>query len=58
VCPLNHLNNYVLGSTKQGNISLWEDNIGLRAFCEITDAEVIKKQKMINFRAGLLDLSF
>lgn len=43
LCLLNHENSRVLGSTKQGNIVLSEDNIGLRAHCEITDSEVIEK---------------
>lgn len=34
-----------LGSTKQGNIKLFEDNIGLRAICTVTDAEVIQDAK-------------
>lgn len=42
-CLLNHENTRILGSTKQGNIVLSEDNIGLRAHCEITDSEVMQK---------------
>lgn len=38
-----------LGSEKQGNLQLAEDNIGLRAKATITDPEVVKKA-----RAGLL----
>ena len=45
LCLLNHEPSRVLGSTKQGNIELFEDNIGLRAICEITDSEVIQKAK-------------
>lgn len=45
LCLLNHEPNRKLGSTKQGNIELFEDNIGLRAICEITDREVIEKAK-------------
>ena len=45
LCLLNHEPNRKLGSTKDGNIKLFEDNIGLRAICEITDGEVIKKAK-------------
>lgn len=45
LCFLNHENNRFLGSTKQGNIELWEDNIGLRAICEISDSEVIEKAR-------------
>lgn len=42
---LNHQENRALGSTKEGNLKLYEDNIGLRAHAEITDAEVIQKAK-------------
>lgn len=42
---LNHDWNKVLGSTKEGNLELYEDNIGLHARAEITDAEVIEKAK-------------
>ena len=45
LCLLNHEPNRKLGSTKDGNIKLFEDNIGLRAICEITDGEVIEKAK-------------
>lgn len=34
-----------LGSTTDGNLKLFEDNIGLRAIAEVTDAEVIEKAK-------------
>jgi len=49
-CLLDHIENRVLGSTKQGNIELWEDNIGLRAICEITDSEVIDKARAEKLR--------
>jgi HK97 family phage prohead protease len=42
---LNHDWNRVLGSTKEGNLELHEDNIGLHARAEITDADVIEKAK-------------
>lgn len=42
---LNHDINRDLGSTKQGNLELHEDNIGLRAKATITDADVIAKAK-------------
>lgn len=42
---LNHDVNRDLGSTKQGNLELHEDNIGLRAKATITDAEVVEKAK-------------
>lgn len=45
LCLLDHEPSRKLGSTKDGNIKLFEDNIGLRAICEITDSEVIKKAK-------------
>ena len=42
---LNHNWNRDLGSTKQGNLELVEDNIGLHARAIITDPEVIKKAR-------------
>ena len=45
LCLLNHEPSRKLGSTKDGNIELFEDNIGLRAICEISDSEVIEKAK-------------
>lgn len=42
---LNHDKNRKLGSISQGNLELFEDNIGLRAICTITDPEVINKAK-------------
>lgn len=42
---LNHDTERKLGSTTQGNLELWEDNIGLRAVCTVTDADVIEKAK-------------
>lgn len=42
---LNHDWNRDLGSTKQGNLELEEDNIGLKARATITDPSVIKKAK-------------
>lgn len=42
---LNHDRNRKLGSTKDGNLELFEDNIGLRAICTVTDTEVIQKAK-------------
>ena len=43
-----------LGSTKQGNLELTEDNIGLRAKCTITDKDVMEKAK----RGDLVGWSF
>lgn len=40
---LNHRKN--LGSTKEGNLKLHEDNIGLRAIATVTDVEVMEKAK-------------
>ncbi|KZL93549.1 caudovirus prohead protease [Clostridium magnum DSM 2767] len=34
-----------LGSFKYGNLQLFEDNIGLRAICTVTDSEVMQKAK-------------
>lgn len=42
---LNHDKTRKLGSTKDGNLELWEDNIGLRAICTISDSDVIQKAK-------------
>ena len=42
---LNHDNNRVLASTKDGNAVLAEDNIGLRAEITITDKEVVQKAR-------------
>ena len=50
LCLLNHEPSRVLGSTKDGNIELFEDNIGLRAICKSTDSEVIEKAKQNNLR--------
>ena len=41
----NHKKDRVLGSIKDGNLELKEDNIGLYAKCEIRDNEVIEKAK-------------
>ena len=51
---LNHDWNRDLGSTKQGNLELTEDNIGLRAVATITDKEVVEKAK----RGDLVGWSF
>ena len=53
---LNH--ERVIGSTKT-NLKLMEDSIGLRAICEITDAEVVKKAKEKKLRGwsfGFIEL--
>lgn len=42
---LNHDENRVLASTKDGNAILEEDNIGLRAEITITDTEVVQKAR-------------
>ena len=47
---LNHDKSRKLGSTKDGNLDLFEDNIGLRAICTVTDAEVIQKAKSDRLR--------
>jgi uncharacterized protein len=41
----NHKKSRKLGSTKEGNVDLYEDNIGLRIKCTITDPEAIKQAK-------------
>ena len=45
LCLLDHDYNKILGTTKNGEIQLREDNIGLRATCTITNPEVIEKAK-------------
>lgn len=47
---LNHNKEAKLGSTKEGNLELFEDNIGLRAICKVTDAKVIEKAKKKQLR--------
>lgn len=42
---LDHDKNRKLGSTTDGNLELFEDNIGLRAICTVTDAAVIQKAR-------------
>ena len=42
---LDHDENVNLGSTASGNLKLWEDNIGLRAVCTVTDPNVIQLAK-------------
>lgn len=42
---LDHDKNKKLGSTKDGNLELFEDNIGLRAIAEVRDPEVIEKAR-------------
>lgn len=42
---LDHDPNRKLGSTKEGNLELFEDNIGLRAIATVTDLEVIQKAR-------------
>lgn len=51
---LNHDWNRDLGSTKQGNLELEEDNIGLKARAKITDKEIIEKAR----RGDLVGWSF
>lgn len=51
---LNHDWSRDLGSTKQGNLELTEDNIGLHARAVITDSDVIEKAK----RGDLVGWSF
>lgn len=41
----NHDKSKKLGSTQEGNLELYEDNIGLRAIATVTDEQVIQKAK-------------
>ena len=57
---LNHNPGRELGSTKQGNLELNEDNIGLHARATITDQEVIEKAKrgeLVGWSFGFYDRS-
>ena len=52
---LNHDRKKDLGGTKDGNLELTEDNIGLRARAVITDPEVVEKGKrgdLIGYHLG------
>ncbi|UGB31700.1 HK97 family phage prohead protease [Metabacillus sp. B2-18] len=54
----NHDKHRKLGSTKEGNLELREDNIGLRAIATVTDEEVIQKAKKGELRGwsfGFID---
>ena len=42
---LNHDASRKLGSTSEGNLELFEDGIGLRAICTVSDIDVIEKAK-------------
>lgn len=56
---LNHDRQRDLGSTKQGNLELAEDNIGLRAKCTITDKDVMEKARrgdLVGWSFGFSDL--
>lgn len=56
---LNHDWNRDLGSTKQGNLELTEDNIGLHARAVITDRDVIedaKKGNLVGWSFGFEDI--
>lgn len=46
----NHKQDRKLGSIKDGNVKLWEDEIGLRAEVDISDPEVIDKAKKKELR--------
>lgn len=55
---LNHDWNRELGSTKQGNLELEEDNIGLHARATITDKDVIEKARngdLVGWSFGFTD---
>ena len=41
----NHDKNRKLGSLQEGNLQLYEDNIGLRAIAHVSDEEIIQKAK-------------
>lgn len=56
---LNHDPTKDLGGTKDGNLSLLEDNIGLKMRATVTDAETVEKGKngdLIGFSFGFRDV--
>lgn len=56
---LNHDWGKDLGSTKQGNLELEEDNIGLRAKATITDKDVVRKARngdLVGWSFGFSDV--
>lgn len=55
---LNHDKNRVLGSTKQGNLELTEDSIGLHARAMVTDPDVIESARngdLVGWSFGFFD---
>lgn len=55
---LNHDWQRNLGGTKQGNLELTEDSIGLRAKCTVTDRDVMEKAKhgdLVGWSFGFYD---
>ena len=57
---LNHNPTRELGGTKQGNLELNEDNIGLKARAVITDEEVVRKARnneLVGWSFGFYDRS-
>jgi HK97 family phage prohead protease len=46
----NHKEDRNLGGTSNGNLTLYEDSIGLRAICDVTDPEVMDKAKKNELR--------
>lgn len=55
---LNHDANRQLGSAKEGNLELTEDNIGLHARAIITDSEVVQKARngdLVGWSFGFFD---
>lgn len=54
----NHDENRKLGSLREGNLELFEDNIGLRAIATVTDEEVVQKAEKGELRGwsfGFID---
>lgn len=46
----NHKADRKLGSTSEGNLTIYEDPVGLRAICTVTDPEVMEKAKRNELR--------
>lgn len=48
----NHDENRKLGSLQDGNLTLFEDAIGLKASCEISDSSIVQRAKQSGFFQG------
>ncbi len=55
---LTTISNRNLGSIENGNLELYEDNIGLRAIATVTDEQVIKKRTRIKITCWFIGFWF